>query len=81
MKAPARSASIQQDGAIKFDGTSFTFAGEALPEGYLALPFVMVAQVISLLNSVRVGTTPDTPSPSGPVNRGVQGGTIHPFEA
>lgn len=44
----------------------FTFKGyEALPEGYLALPFVMFAQAISLLNSVRVGNTPDTPSPTG----------------
>ena len=77
----AKTIAIQQDGAIKFDGTSFTFAGEALPEGYLALPFVMVAQIISLLNSVRVGNTPDTPSPSGTVNRVVKGVTIHPFEA
>ena len=59
----------------------FTFAGyDALPEGYLALPFVMVAQAVSLLNSVRVGNTPDTPSPTGTVNRVVKGVTIHPFE-
>lgn len=77
----AKTIAIQQDGATKFGGTSFTLAGEALPEGYLALPFVMVAQVISLLNSVRVGNTPDTPSPSGTVNRVVKGVTIHPFEA
>ena len=77
----AKTIAIQQDGATKFDGTSFTLAGEVLPEGYLALPFVMVAQVISLLNSVRVGNTPDTPSPSGTVNRVVKGVTIHPFEA
>lgn len=77
----AKTIAIQQDGATKFDGTSFTLAGEALPEGYLALPFVMVAQVISLLNSVRVGNTPDTPSPSGTVNRVVKGVTIHPFGA
>ena len=77
----AKTIAIQQDGATKFDGTSFTLDGEALPEGYLALPFVMVAQVISLLNSVRVGNTPDTPSPSGTVNRVVKGVTIHPFEA
>jgi len=77
----AKTIAIQQDGATKFDGTSFTLAGEALPEGYLALPFVMVAQVISLLNSVRVGNTPDTPSPSGTVNRVVKGVTIHSFEA
>lgn len=77
----AKTIAIQQDGVTKFDGTSFILAGEALPEGYLALPFVMVAQVISLLNSVRVGNTPDTPSPSGTVNRVVKGVTIHPFEA
>ena len=73
---------IQQDLAPSFEGASFTFADrEALPEGYLALPFVMFAQVVSLLNSVRVGNTPDTPSPTGTVNRVVKGVTIHPFEA
>ena len=77
----AKIIAIQQDGATKFDGASFTLAGEALPEAYLALPFVMVGQVVSLLNSVRVGNTPDTPSPSGTVNRVVKGVTIHPFEA
>ena len=77
----AKTIAIQQDGATKFDGASFTLAGEALPEAYLALPFVMVGQVVSLLNSVRVGNTPDTPSPSGTVNRVVKGVTIHPFEA
>ena len=53
---------------------------EGLPAAYLALPFVLVAQTIALLNSVRVGNTPDTPSPSGTVNRVVKGVTIHPFE-
>ena len=78
----AKTIAVQQDGATSFEHTAFTFAGrDALPEGYLALPFVMVAQVISLLNSVRVGNTPDTPSPSGTVNRVVKGVTIHPFEA
>ncbi len=78
----AKTIAIQQDGSTKFDGKALTFSGfDALPEGYLALPFVMVAQVISLLNSVRVGNTPDTPSPSGTVNRVVKGVTIHPFEA
>lgn len=77
----AKTIAIQQDGATKFDGASFTLAGEALPEAYLALPFVMVGQAVSLLNSVRVGNTPDTPSPSGTVNRVVKGVTIHPFEA
>lgn len=73
---------VQQDAGEVYEGDSFTFKGyDALPEGYLALPFVMVAQAVSLLNSVRVGNTPDTPSPTGTVNRVVKGVTIHPFEA
>ncbi len=73
---------VQQDCGAVYEGDSFTFKGyEALPEGYLALPFVMVAQAVSLLNSVRVGNTPDTPSPTGTVNRVVKGVTIHPFSA
>ena len=77
-----KTIAIQQDAGELFSGEAFTFAGrDALPEAYLALPYVMVAQVISLLNSVRVGNTPDTPSPTGTVNRVVKGVTIHPFTA
>lgn len=81
-KIAQRTIAVQQDAGVLFAGDSFTFSGrDALPEGYLALPFIMVAQVVSLLNSVRVGNTPDTPSPTGTVNRVVKGVTIHPFEA
>ena len=77
-----KAIAVQQAGDTAFAGESFTFEGfDALPEAYLALPFVMVGQVVSLLNSVRVGNTPDTPSPTGTVNRVVKGVTIHPFEA
>lgn len=77
-----KTIAVQQDAGELFGGESFTFADRpALPEAYLALPFVMVAQVVSLLNSVRVGNTPDTPSPTGTVNRVVKGVIIHPFEA
>ncbi|MBM6774311.1 SIS domain-containing protein [Olsenella profusa] len=75
-----KTVAVQQDAGTLFEGETFTLTGqEALPEAYLALPFVMVAQVVSLLNSVRVGNTPDTPSPTGTVNRVVKGVTIHPF--
>ncbi|MCI1666356.1 MAG: SIS domain-containing protein [Atopobiaceae bacterium] len=71
---------IQQDTGELYDGETFLFRGyDALPEGYLALPYVMVAQTVSLLNSIKVGNTPDTPSPSGTVNRVVKGVTLHPF--
>lgn len=76
-----KTIAVQQDVSPAFEHEAFTFTGhEALPEAYLALPFVMVAQAVSLLNSVRVGNTPDTPSPTGTVNRVVKGVTIHPFE-
>ena len=75
-----KTIAIQQDVEPAFAHESFTFSGhEALPEGYLALPFIMVGQTVSLLNSVRVGNTPDTPSPTGTVNRVVKGVTIHPL--
>ncbi|MER2181678.1 MAG: tagatose-6-phosphate ketose isomerase, partial [Desemzia incerta] len=63
-------------------GTSFGFSETAilLPEAYLALPFVMVAQTVSLISSVKVGNTPDTPSATGTVNRVVKGVTIHTYE-
>ncbi|MCH4180189.1 MAG: SIS domain-containing protein [Atopobiaceae bacterium] len=75
-----RTVAVQQDVSPSFENDSFTFTGfPPLPEGYLALPYVMFAQVVSLLNSIKVGNTPDTPSPSGTVNRVVKGVTIHPF--
>ncbi len=65
-----------------FEGEAFRFDQNhaLLPEGYLALPFIMAAQTVSLLSSVKVGNTPDTPSASGTVNRVVKGVTIHPYE-
>ena len=70
---------IEQEGATNFTGRTFSLPvfTEPLPAPYLALPFVMVAQVVALLNSVRVNNKPDTPSPTGQVNRVVKGVTIH----
>ncbi|MHC5373319.1 SIS domain-containing protein [Enterococcus sp. LJL120] len=73
---------ISQSAQGSFTDDSFIFESQTdlLPEGYLALPFQMVAQTVSLLASVKVGNTPDTPSPSGTVNRVVKGVTIHPYQ-
>ena len=66
----------------EFSGTTFGFHKQSslLPEGYLALPFIMAAQTVSLLSSVKVKNTPDTPSKSGTVNRVVKGVTIHDYK-
>ena len=71
--------SVGMPQANNFSGTQFNFDVADLPDGYLALADVMVAQTVSLLTSIKVGNTPDTPSASGTVNRVVKGVTIHPF--
>ena len=65
----------------QYEGTSFDFAEEfsSVPDAYLALPYAIFGQTIGLLSSVKVGNKPDTPSPSGTVNRVVKGVTIHPL--
>lgn len=47
------------------------------PDAALALPFVVFAQLLALHFSLALGKRPDTPFPSGEVNRVVQGVTIH----
>ncbi|MFP5114643.1 SIS domain-containing protein [Bacillaceae bacterium C204] len=73
---------IVVDGEKNYDGETFSFGREAqdVPDAYLALPFVMIGQTVSLLASIKVGNTPDTPSPSGTVNRVVKGVTIHEYK-
>ncbi|MDG2978703.1 SIS domain-containing protein [Latilactobacillus curvatus] len=81
-KIAAKTMAIDVDGELNFTGDRFTFANGLadLPEGYLALADVMFAQTVSLLSSIKVGNTPDTPSPSGTVNRVVKGVTIHDYK-
>ncbi|MEH7504779.1 tagatose-6-phosphate ketose isomerase [Neobacillus drentensis] len=73
---------IEVDGITNYDGNTFLFDRDAqsIPDAYLALPFVMIGQTISLLASVKVGNTPDTPSPTGTVNRVVKGVTIYEYK-
>lgn len=71
----------QKDDKLSFQGDNFYFESEIiLPDAYLALADIMVAQTIALMSSIKVGNTPDTPSPTGTVNRVVKGVTIHKFE-
>ncbi|MDF7673011.1 SIS domain-containing protein [Lactobacillus sp. ESL0701] len=70
----------QEKDGQNFGGKSFTFKAEKLlPDAYLALPDVMFGQTIALLTSIKVNNKPDTPSPTGTVNRVVKGVTIHKF--
>lgn len=73
---------IEVEGETNYDGNKFVFDSEfqTVPDAYLALPFLMIGQVVSLLASVKVGNTPDTPSPTGTVNRVVEGVNIYEYE-
>jgi tagatose-6-phosphate ketose/aldose isomerase len=51
-----------------------------LDDGWLAVPFVLVGQLLALTASALAGVPIDDPFPSGAVNRVVQGVTIHPLE-
>ena len=53
---------------------------DGVEDAWLALPFVVVGQLLALHASVRGGVETDNPFPGGSVNRVVQGVTIHPLE-
>ena len=52
---------------------------EPLGDSYRIFPYIVYAQLFALLSSLKVKNRPDTPSPTGTVNRIVQGVIIHPF--
>lgn len=52
---------------------------EALDDAYLAVAYVVFAQLFALYCSAALGLTPDNPFPNGDVNRVVKGVTIHPL--
>jgi tagatose-6-phosphate ketose/aldose isomerase len=52
---------------------------EGVDDAALALPFVVVAQLLGLCFSLELGYTPDNPFPNQEVNRVVQGVSIHPL--
>lgn len=61
--------------------SAWTLPGlEDVPDVLVALPFVLVAQLFALGTSLSLGLTPDSPFPSGQVNRVVKGVTVHPFD-
>lgn len=61
------------------DWSEFVLESEGVDDVYLSLPYIMVAQIIGLVTSLRIGNTPDDPSKSKTVNRVVKGVTIHEY--
>lgn len=70
---------IQVNADTNHKGTTFAFDEKynVIPDGYLALPFTVFGQIVSLLTAVKVGNTPDDPSQNKTVNRVVEGVIIH----
>lgn len=63
----------------ELDGFVFR-RGEVVPDAYLSLPFVMIAQYISTYAAMHLDNDVDNPSASGTVNRVVKGVVIHPYK-
>ncbi|MEX2784608.1 SIS domain-containing protein [Streptococcus sp. H49] len=75
-----KTLAVEQSVDSQFSADTFSFVpAELLPDAYLALPMIVLAQTIALLSSVKVNNSPDTPSATGQVNRVVKGVTIHEF--
>lgn len=73
------SISVQQE--TGYAGDTYTFQnGQELEDIYLSFPYIVFAQTVAVLLSIKVGNTPDTPSATGQVNRVVKGVTIHPYK-
>lgn len=53
--------------------------GQDLPDAFLAFPYILFAQTFALMTAIKCQNLPDTPSPTGTVNRVVQGVTIYPL--
>lgn len=70
---------IQVNSDTNFEGTAFKIDKKYnnVPDAYLALPFTVFGQIVSLITAVKVGNTPDDPSANKTVNRVVEGVTIH----
>lgn len=52
---------------------------EKCSDSALFFPYLMLAQAFAFHSSIALGNTPDNPSPTGEINRVVQGVTIYPF--
>ena len=74
--------SLTPDAQSQFEGNTFLLneTDVTMPDAYLALPYILFAQTLALMTSVKLKNKPDNPSPTGTVNRVVKGVTIHKYK-
>ena len=53
--------------------------GQDLPDVFLTFPYILFGQTFAIMTALKCKNLPDTPSPTGTVNRVVEGVTIHPL--
>lgn len=75
--APDSQAAELADYALSVDDDGEMYKGK---DAYLALDYLLFDHILALAASMEKGVQPDTPCPSGSVNRVVKGVTIHPLE-
>lgn len=76
-----RIVALSADKLAGTEAPNFVLAegGAALPDVFLTFPYILFGQTFALMAAVKCKNLPDTPSPTGTVNRVVQGVTIHPL--
>lgn len=53
--------------------------GDELPDVFLSFPYILFGQTFAIMAALKCNNLPDTPSPTGTVNRVVEGVTIYPL--
>ena len=72
--------SADQFGGTEASNFILSKGGLFLPDVFLMFPYILFAQTVSILTAINCKNLPDTPSPTGTVNRVVQGVIIHSLE-
>ncbi len=72
--------SADQLGGTEAPNFILSEGGLFLPDVFLMFPYILFPQTVSILTAIKCKNLPDTPSPTGTVNRVVQGVIIHPLE-
>ena len=77
-----RIVALSADKLAGTEAANFVLAegGAGLPDVFLTFPYILFPQTVSILTAIKYKNLPDTPSPTGTVNRVVQGVIIHPLE-
>ncbi|MGO3751810.1 MAG: SIS domain-containing protein [Peptoniphilaceae bacterium] len=79
-KIAKRVVAITND-SLKQDFEEFSLDNEEkLEDIFLVFPYIAFAQIVSVLSSLKVGNSPDSPSATGTVNRVVKGVILHEFK-